>query len=882
MELLKHPPKGADRLLEWLCREELQEEIQGDLHQYYAQLLRAQDPWVGFKYWYHTLQFLRPFALKPIVKNSNTLSMIRLNFVVAFRSLMNNKFYAFINILGLALGLAVCMLIGTYIKHELSYDRHWSKSDRIFRAVGELKFQDNHFNMSVSPEPMAFSFLEDFPRIVKAGRFRNLGGRLVQVGERFYQETHVAYADPEVLEIFDFELLYGAFEGALADPAGAMISASSAKRLFGNSDPIGKRFDHEGTPYAVKAVYADIPENTHFDFTMLLSMESYNDPGANIWLSNNYRTYFLLDSPDNYEAVSESFSSVYEKYFGPQIQSMAGASWEEFTESGSFVNYYLQPVSSIHLHSDLQYEIRQNGNMQYIVIFGAAGLFVLIIAAINFMNLSTARSSARAKEVGIKKVVGSPKFLLINQFLSESVLNSVLALALAIGLLHLGLPTLNELTGKSISNPLFGELNLFPAVIFSTIIVGLLAGIYPAFFLAGFSPLKVLKGELSRGIKGGTLRNVLVTVQFIASVVLIFGTIVIHRQLAYTQNKDLGFNQDQVLIVDDVFLLGEKAESFRNELLTHPAIQKATLTRSLPSNQSRSDSPLLPKESTDMEGAVAMQLWGVDEYYIPTLEMELVMGRNFDPLLASDSAGVILNESAVSRFGFPLDSAVGRSLKTIHQFPIFGMTEFKVVGVVKDFHFDNFKRSIEPVALFYTKPTNIVSLRFDAGRTQEVLAFVEQKWAEFNNTSPFHFEFMDQQFAARFTAEQKLSKLSTVFAVLAIFIACLGLFGLAAYSGDQRKKEIGVRKVLGASVEHLIEKQISSYMRWLLVALVIALPVGYWLMSSWLADFEYATTIPWFVYLAPALLILIFAGLTVGSVSYRIARENPVNNLHSE
>ncbi len=880
MELLKHPPKGADRLLEWLCREELQEEIQGDLHQYYAQLLRAQDPWVGFKYWYHTLQFLRPFALKPIVKNSNRISMIRLNVKVAYRSLMNNKFYAFINILGLALGLAVCMLIGTYIKHELSYDRHWKNSERIFRAVGEIKFNDNHLKMAATPGPMAFSFREDFPRIVKAARFRNVGSRLVQVNDRFYQETHVAYADPDVLEIFDFDVLYGTLDGALTDPDAAMISASSAKRLFGNTDPIGKRFDMGGTPYAVKAVYADIPENTHFDFSMMLSMESLNDPGANIWLSNNYRTYFLLDTPENYEEVTESFSSVYETYFGPQIQAIAGASWDQFLESDNMIDYRLQPITDIHLHSDLQYEIRPNGNFQYIVIFGAAGLFVLIIAAINFMNLSTARSSTRAKEVGIKKVVGSPKAQLINQFLTESLLNGMIALLLAIGLLHLGLPTLNQLTDKNITNPLFGELNLFPTVLISTIVVGLLAGVYPAFFLAGFSPLKVLKGELSRGIKGGALRNVLVTIQFIASVVLIFGTIVINRQLAYTQNKNLGFNQDQVLIVEDAYLLSEKAESFRNELLSHPAVLSATLASSLPSNDSRSDSPMMPKGSTDMEGAVSMQLWGIDEYYINTLQMELVDGRNFDPLLASDSAGVILNEEAVARFGF--ENPVGEGIKATHQFPIFGMLDFKVIGVVKNFHFDNFKRTIEPVAFFYTKPKSRVALRFDPGRTEEVLAFAEGKWSEFNSTSPFHFQFMDQQFAARFTSERKLSKLSTVFAALAIFIACLGLFGLAAYSGDQRKKEIGVRKVLGASVEHLIGKQISSYMKWLVIALIIALPTGYWLMSGWLADFEYATTIPWFVYLAPALLILVFAGLTVGSVSYKIARQNPVNNLHSE
>ncbi|MEM9325486.1 MAG: ABC transporter permease, partial [Bacteroidota bacterium] len=494
MELLRRPPRYADLLLEWLCREELHEEIQGDLHQYYARLLREQDRWSGIKYWYHTFQFLRPYALKPIVKNSNFTSMMRLNFLVAYRNIMNHKFYAFINILGLALGLAVCMLIGTYIKHELSYDRHWENSDRLFRAVGELKFEDNYLELSATPAPMAASFEKDFPRILKAARFRDIGSRLVQVGDRFYQEPQMSYADPEVLELFNLELLDGSFDDALSDPAGAIIAASSAKRLFGSADPIGQRFEHAGTPYSVKAVYADLPDATHFHYTMMLSMESFNDPGRTVWLSNNYRTYFLLDTPEDYEAVSASFKDVYQRYFGPQIEAIAGASWDQFMASGSFVNYYLQPVEDIHLHSDLQYEIEANGNFQYILIFGAAGLFVLIIAAINFMNISTARSSTRAKEVGIKKVVGSPKSQLVYQFISESLLNSLLALVIAIGLFYLGLPTLNDLTNKTIVDPLFGELNLFPTVLIATVVVGLLAGVYPAFFLAGFAPLKVLKG----------------------------------------------------------------------------------------------------------------------------------------------------------------------------------------------------------------------------------------------------------------------------------------------------------------------------------------------------------------------------------------------------
>jgi putative ABC transport system permease protein len=872
------PPKWADRMIEILVKDKFQEEVIGDLHQFHLEMQEKQERGRYLKYCYHVLQFLRPYALKSIPKNSILYTMIKMNFLIAYRNMLRDKFFSSLNIVGLALGLTVTLMIGIYVADELSYDKHWTNSEQIFRVIGDLKFENNEYSLSTTPAPMARAYKQDFPEIVKAGRFRNEGSEMVQIGDRYFKEPSIAFADQEVLEIFQLNILSGTDK--ISEPGDVLLSLSSAQRLFGKSDPIDQTLTYNDRSFQVRGVYQDIPENSHFRFSSIYSMESYPDSKNLIWLSNNYRTYLLLDSSTDWRSLDSKLSSVNEKYFGPQLQQLAGVSWDQFMESGSYINYSLQPLQDIHLTSNLGYEINQSGNIQYVMILIAAGIFVLVIAAINFMNISTARSSVRAKEVGMRKVLGSRKSLLITQFLTESILNALIAMVVAIGLMFLLLSPFNELTDKQIINPLVGRLGLFPYLFATSVALGVLAGLYPAFFLSQFSPLKVLKGDLRLGLRSGFMRNLLVVIQFTASVVLIFGAIIIYAQLQFTQNTSLGFNKDQVLIIEETGVLGDQVASFRNEIAKLDNVIGATRAASLPTNENRSDSPILPKSATTVEGAVGSQLWLVDEYYIPTLQMELLAGRNFDSNIASDSAGVILNEAAVKRLGF--ENPIGEELKTIGDFSIYGMTEFKVIGVVKDFHFEHLKENIAPLGLFFGNSNNRISVRFKAENAVTTIEEISQIWEDFNAPSALTYNFMDEQFSNRYASEAKLGILFNAFAILSIIIAMIGLFGLAAFTSEIRKKEIGIRKVLGASIRQLITSQLKGYMVLLGIAFILGLPLAHWLMLQWLDDFAYRTDISVIHYIIPMLSIFLLASLTVSSIAFKASNRNPVDNLHIE
>ncbi len=882
MGVARQPPKLAEWLLSRICKDHLQDEIIGDLYQYHADLQQKGAGFVSLKYWYHTFQFLRPFALKPIViGNSIIRTMIKLNFIVAYRSLLRNKFYSFINIFGLGLGLATCILIGIFIKDELSYDRHWQDIEYLYRVSGDLRFMDNDYKMANSPAPMAKAFKEDFPEIMVAGRFRDNGSDVIKVDDIYFNQDKLAFADPSMLDIFKLTSVRGVLNGALDKPDYSIIDETTANKLFGTVEAVGKTFELYGKQFQVRVVYQDIPDNSHFHFPVILSMEGYEHARSPVWLGNNYKTYFKLNEQNDYKALEGKFESVYKKYFGPQLQQYAGVSYEDMIGSGSYLNYTLIPVADIHLYSDLAFEIEANGNIQYVYILMVAGFFVLMIASINFMNISTARSSLRAKEVGMRKVMGSVKRQLIFQFMIESIMNAFLALTIAVVLTYILLPFFNELTEKTVTNPFFGDLRLYPEVLLLTVLVGILAGLYPAFFLSKFQPIRVLKGQLTLGVKSGYLRNTLVIIQFLASIMLIFGSLVIYSQLRYTQTKSLGFEKDQVIIINETHTLGSSIESFRNELLKHPATVSAAASSYLPTGGNRSDSPVLPEgANTADEAVIGMQNWLVDENYIPTLQLKVVEGRNFSKEFAGDTAGVILNQSAVKEFGF--ENPVGQKLHAMGGFSIYGKENFVVVGVIEDFHFDHFKNEIGPLALFNGVSRGHVIVQYQAEKTAEIQDYLHTTWEEFNPERPLQYTFMDQQFEAKYKSEEKLGSLFGAFAIFSITIACLGLFGLAAFSSDQRKKEIGVRKVLGASTKDLMLKQVVIYSKLLVVALAIGLPLSHYLMNSWLSNFAYSTTINWLIYTLPALLVLIFAWTTVSVISYRAATQNPVENLKQE
>lgn len=879
MELDHSTPKWADRLILWLCKERYAEEILGDLEEYYSKLNTRNSKFKTLKYWYQSLLFIRLYALKTPFKRSNTRTMLNMNLKIAIRSLKREKFYSFINIFGLALGITTCLFIGIFIKDEMSYDKHWENSDRIYRVVGDLKFGDNKWHLSTTPAPMWSAFKKDFPEIEQAARMRNLESIILELeDQRMVKISSFAYADQEAFDIFSFQAVAGVLD--LSEPNTVLVSESTALNLYGIEESIGKSIECYDKTYVIKGVYRDIPANSHFHYEVLGSMANWDNSKSTEWGSNNFRTYFRLEEGSDYKVLESKFSTVYEKYFAPMLAAHTDMKWDEFLEKGSYVNYYLQPLEQIHLHSDLSYEIEQNGSFQYIVLFGAAGLFVLIIACINFMNISTARSSTRAKEVGMRKVLGSRKSFLVNQFMIESLLNAVIAATIATLAVYVALPFFNQLTDKQVSDPYFGSLFLFPWVILGTLIVGLLAGIYPAFYLSSFQPLRVLKGQLRLGVKSGWMRNALVVIQFSASIILIFGAVVITSQLSYIQGKSLGFNKDQVIILSNTYMMGNRVEAFEEEVKNHRSVLNSTTTSYLPTGGNRSDSPMLPKASSENEGFVSLQIWRVDEDYLPTMNMQLLEGRNFNKALSTDSNAVILNKAAVDKFGF--QNPIGQLLKPMHEFDISGMKEFKVIGVVDNFHYDSFKANIDPMVLLNVKSTGSMAIRFEVGATTDLLGYLEEQWNEFNPNLPFEYTFMDQQFEANYKSEQKLSSLFSIFSGLAIFIACLGLFGLAAFTTDQRKKEIGIRKVLGASMANLMIKQLSGYTKLLLVAVILSLPIGIYIMSGWLNDFAYRTSIGVLMVSGPVLAVMALAWSTVSIISYRSARQNPVENLKYE
>ena len=628
----------------------------------------------------------------------------------------------------------------------------------------------------------------------------------------------------------------------------------------------------------VTGVIADIPDNTHFDYNMFITMLNRPDARQNIWLSNNFTTYLKLNSKEAKAVVDGRFPAFLERHFADQVKQMMGVDIKDALASGNLAaTYFLQPVEDIYLHSNMDYEIRSGGSIENVYLFSIIGFFILLIACINFMNMATAKASIRAKEVGVRKVLGSLKRQLINQFLTESILNSLLSAIAAIAIVTLLLPYFNQLTNKEIVNPIFSLNGLWPYLAMATLIVGLLAGIYPAFVLSSFLPSKVLKGEVTQGKRAGWMRNVLVVVQFSTSIFLIIGSAFIYSQLDYLQHKELGFNKDQILVINETQLLGDQIQVFKTELERSAVIESATISDFIPATNTYNDSPFLSETATTTDEAVSLQIWYVDEDYAKTYDLKMADGRFFSKEFGSDSMAMVLNETAIKRFGY-LENPVGRKIKSVME----NGNTYTIVGVAKDFHFRSMTEEIQPQVFFLGNSTGSVSVKFKANMTSDVLAASESIWGKFSGGKPFEYDFLDDIFASSFRDQVRLKTIFSVFAGLAISIACLGLFGLAAYVTEQRKKEIGIRKVLGASMTTLLGLLFRNFTVLILVSSIIAIPLAWLYMDGWLADFPFRIALNPFIFIVSAIGTLLIALLTVGYQSMRAARRNPVENLRCE
>ena len=805
---------------------------------------------------------------------------------IAWRNLLKNKTFSLINITGLASGLACFILIALYVADELSYDRFHDKADRIYRINSDIVFGGNKLHLAVASDPMGATLKKDYPQVEEYVRFyTSNGSKLVRKGNEFINENNVAHADSTLFDVFTLPVIAGDAKTGLNEPNTVVISETAARKYFATTDVVGKNIetnDKGSTLYKITAVMKDIPHNSHFNFEMIFSMDNVQYQWGN-FLSHNHQTYLLLKPGTDHKAFEKNFEQVITKYVVTQAaQFMNIKSMDEFEKAGNKLEYSLIPLKDIHLHSDRFPELSVNGNMQYVYIFSAIALVVLLLACVNFMNLSTARSASRAKEVGIRKVVGSEKRSLVNQFLTESILTATISAALAVGLAWLCMPWFNDLSAKELHISDLSQTRYLVFLIALPILVGLLSGIYPSFVLSSFNPITVLKGKLSSGLKRSTLRNVLVVGQFTISIFLIAATIIVFLQLDYIQTKKLGFNKDQVLVVNGTDALGNNRDAFKNEISKLTGVKGATYAGYLPvSGSSRNDISFSTEAVMNSNNSLNMQVWNIDQDYIPLMEMEIIKGRNFSKDFGSDSNATIINETTAKLLGW--ENPIGKRLYTNFQ-DQWGtrLINREVIGVVKNFHFESMKDNIGPLCFRLANNSWATAFKVNTPDIKQLVSDIEGKWRSMAPGMPFSYQFMDESFDNMYRVEQRTGKLGLTLAVIAILIACLGLFGLATYTAGQRIKEIGVRKVLGATIGNIVSMLSKDFMWLVLIASALAIPLAWWAMSRWLEDFAFRVTIGWWIFIAAGVIALLIALITVSSQAIKAALTNPVKSLRTE
>ena len=807
-----------------------------------------------------------------------------LNYIkTAYRSLVKNKGFTILNVLGLSLGLASSLLIIFYVVDELSYDRYNVSANRIYRVNEDLKLGENNVLYAVCMPPLAQTLKNDFPYVENTVRIKNAGSLHVRKGVTNILENRVAFADPSLFSVFTLPMISGSPSTALAEPNSVVLTETMAEKYFNSTAVVGRLLTADNKDlYKVTGVIKDIPRTSHFNFDFFISMSTLPDSRSDEWLRSDYNTYVLFRNAADHKKLEAALPAFLARYSGPQMQSELKMSTTAFEKSGSYFRLNLTPLTDIHLKSNRTGELGPNSTIQYVYIFSAIALFILLIACVNFMNLSTARSSNRAREVGVRKVLGSPRSYLVFQFLTESILVTLVAAIIAVIAAVALLPAFNQLSGKDIV--INGQMLrwLVPAVAFIILLVGSLAGAYPALFLSAFQPINVLKGKLSGGFKGGGLRSVLVVLQFTISIFLIIGTLVVHNQLNYIQSKDLGFDRNQVLIVQNAFELNNQAQTFKQEVKQLPGVTDATLTSFLPTGNNKNTSIFFKDASFDQKKALFPQTWIVDEDYIKTLDMKMVAGRSFSGQMLSDSSGIIINEAAARFLGLgdPLNKPLYRSNGGKQE--LSNSKAYHIIGVVKDFNFSSLRDVVSPMVLIMGQDNGALSIRMNGRDIPALLTQIKEKWSGLSPNVQMSFSFMDQDFDAIYRTEQRAGTVLVVFTTLAIIIACLGLFGLAAYAAEQRTKEIGIRKVLGASVSAITAMLSFDFIKLVAIAILIALPAGWYFMNKWLQDFAYRVHIQWWVLALAGFVAIVIAFITIGYQSVKAALSNPVNSLKVE
>jgi putative ABC transport system permease protein len=792
-------------------------------------------------------------------------------FKIALRNLLKSRIYSFINIFGLAVGLTCFTLIYIFIKNELNYDTFHEKGDRIYRPVEIQRHPGvGEQHVAVTMGPLASALKEEFPEIIESCRIMPGGNMFFQLGGRGFYEENVSFADPEVFQVFTIPFIKGENKNLLKDPNTMVISEEIAKKFFGDDDPVGKSISvhHQSgvNEMKVTGVIKDYPENSHLNFKILISYVTIEPifTWLKTWYTNSLATYIVLQENVSITGLEQKFPEFLKKHRPKDTRNS--------------MDLYLQPLKDIHLHSNhIVYQTynHNQGNINTVYTFSVIALFILLIACINYMNLSTARSVKRAKEVGMRKVLGSDRRSLVLQFLSESLLLSVLALLFARLFVEVTFPYLSRVLADRLTVPYYNSLPFTLEIVGITVLIGILAGSYPAFFLSSFQPIVTLKGNFSRGKQGAVLRKVLVVSQFAIAIGLIASTGIVRDQLKYIKNKDLGYSIERVVYLP---LRTQETRSkytiLKNELIKHSNIMQVSATSGLTgAGGSQGTMELASEEETTM----MMRFSHIGYDYLETMGMRILEGRNFSREIASDTiTSIIINETAVKEFGW--ENPIGKQFKAGEDKP-----NYVVIGVVNDFYFYTFHQKIEPLIIWVDpKQCDFLIAKISPFEIDATLAYIEDVWEKQLPGFPFELSFLDEHFERIYQRDQNTGTLFSWFAAIAISIACLGQFGLASFTVEQKSKEIGIRKVLGASVPGIINMLIKDLAKWVLIASIIGIPIAYYAMQDWLGSFVYRTNMNIFTFILSIIVVLLIALLTVSYQSIRASQANPVKALRYE
>ena len=802
--------------------------------------------------------------------------MFKNYFKIAVRNLTKNKAFSLINIFGLAIGLTCFMFMAAFVFNELSYDKYPAQARNIYRVILSVTGNGDVAAYPMVDVAVGEGMKNAFPEIKATTRLAPVTD-FIKYNDKQFKEEKIAFADSNFLQMFCIPLIEGDTRTALVQPNSLVVSSAFAKKYFGNEDAVGKSLS-VGTVhqlYKVTGVFGEIPENSHFHFDAFLSLTSWHLT-RQTWSNVGFYTYLLLNKNTDPKKLEKKFPELVAEHVVPEIQHDMGVSLAEAEKSINTFVFSLQPLTDIHLYSHTKYELEPNGNIQYVYIFSALALFILLLACVNFTNLSTAKAAKRAREVGIRKVMGSMKKNLVIQFLSESVLLTLLSMLIAFGLLFLLLPYFNQLADRQIPFRFFISYQCILAMVSLMFITGIVAGIYPAFFLASFNTIKVLKGAASKGSQRNQLRSSLVVFQFFVSIALIIATIIVYQQLYFMQNKNLGYDKEQVLFLPDARLLGKNQAAFKQQLSQNKNVIASSISRSAPGLPFMDGTEIYPKNENGNGKEIHANIYHVDEGYLKTLGIKIIGGRNFSRNFPTDSGAVVINQAMVRELGWNRTNPIGKTIVRS------GQQQFEVIGVVADFNYASAKQEIAPLMMMLGNNYGGLVIKINTTDVKGFLSDLKKEWDSFNPEGALDYTFLDDNFAKLYASEIRAQKIFSAFAIIAIIIASLGLFGLSAFVIEQRTKEIGIRKVLGASIQNVLLLVSKDLLLLVGIAFLISVPVTWWAMHNWLQDFAYRVNIQWWVFLLAGSIAILISALTISFQAIKAAVANPVKSLRTE